>query len=145
MTTIYYLGILILGLLIYYFLFAFSFFRKKMVIPAYLETEVSVNYFNGIVWYKSLNLGALVYTPAWLFINGFWLLLITYFIFLAIYWPVSVGISFLLFLFGSRLSWGRGRRWNNNIERFLNLQSGLSFLVFINIIIFLLLSINISE
>ena len=135
MENIYFLALSFLAIIIYYLLFAFNISRKYCVISEQAQTEKTVNYFSDIPLYKSLNLGAFLLLPLWLFVNVFWLTLILYFVALVNYWPAALFLSFFYLLFGSRLSWGNGERWNYNLERFLDSQSMLSFMAIVIVIV----------
>lgn len=100
------------------------------------------NTFHSARWYNKLNLGAFVFTPFWLFINGFWVSALAYLL-TSFYLPlIGLLISVFLFFNGSSLSWCDGRRWGNDVEAFLDEQlfwSYLSwFILLVASIIFLL-------
>lgn len=65
---------------------------------------------------KKYNIAALLITPLWLLRNGFLISLIVYFIFLVVFTPVAIIISFIFFFKGNRWSWGNGNRWNSFSE-----------------------------
>ena len=146
MENVYFFVLSLLAMFIYYLLFAFNISKKHCVIPKQPQTEETVNYFSNRPLLKSLNFGAFLLLPLWLFVNGFWLMLILYFVALVNYWPVALFLSFIYLLFGSRLSWGNGERWNYNLERFLDSQSMLSFMaVVIAILNVVVIGLNINK
>lgn len=58
-----------------------------------------------------LSWGALLLTPPWLYMNGFWVTASLSIIFAYIFWPLSLGISIIFFFKGAKLSWRAGTRW----------------------------------
>jgi len=62
------------------------------------------------------NWGALILTPLWLIRNGFLLSFVLYILLSIFVWPLSIAISILFFIKGSKWSWGGGRRWKNYEE-----------------------------
>ncbi|MEE9327200.1 MAG: hypothetical protein V3U71_07870 [Cocleimonas sp.] len=139
MVSLFFIALAVLAFPVYYLLFAFKVSRRVCVIPEGEQTAKTVNYFAEIPIYKSLNYGAFMFTPVWLFINGFWLTLLFYSIALFNFWPLALFFSLFFLLFGSRLSWARGERWNYNIERFLDSQSLWSFIAIVHVGVFLVL------
>jgi len=142
MELIFFIALSFVAIPIYYSLFALNISKKDCVIPLGDNIAETANYFSNIPIYKSLNYGAFMFTPLWLFINSFWLTLIVYSIALFYFWPVALFFSFFFLLFGSRLSWGNGARWNYNIERFLDSQSLWSFIAFTHVLVILILLIS---
>ena len=65
---------------------------------------------------KRFNIAALLITPLWLLRNGFLISLLIYLVFLVVFSPISIIISFIFFFKGNRLSWGNGERWNSPSE-----------------------------
>jgi|GEM_PF-1266992 len=65
---------------------------------------------------KKFNIAALLITPLWLLRNGFLISLLIYLIFLVVFAPISIIISFIFFFKGNRWSWGNGERWNSFSE-----------------------------
>jgi hypothetical protein len=78
--------------------------------------------FNTAKWYKKLNFGALLFSPFWLFSNGFWISTLLYCL-ITIQWPLlGLVVSIFLFFRGSSWSWGTGSRWGYDSEAFMDEQ-----------------------
>ncbi len=65
---------------------------------------------------RGLSWGALVFTPFWLFGNGFWISLLIYAVCAFFLRPVAIAIVVLFFFFGARWSWSKGQRWRSYEE-----------------------------
>lgn len=73
----------------------------------------------------NLNWGALGLTPFWLLRNGFFLTLVIFCV-LALFSPLlTLPISFVFWLRGTRWSWGNGQRWPN-YDSFAESQAGFN-------------------
>lgn len=90
---------------------------------------------NSAPWYKNLNLGACVLAPWWLFCNGMWLCAIVYLILAWLLPPLALVASLLLLFRGTRLSWGGGARWGNDVEAFLDEQHFWSTLSWVALLV----------
>jgi hypothetical protein len=95
--------------------------------------------FSGSSWVRKLNFGAFVFSPLWLFLNGFWLSGILHMVAWYFFPLLGLLISIVLFFKGSSWSWGSGERWGNDSEAFLDEQMFWSILAWILVSSFLII------
>jgi hypothetical protein len=91
---------------------------------------------------KGLNWGALVFTPLWLFRNGFLVSFAVYLVcgYLSMWLPLAM--STLFFFKGTQWSWGNGNRWKSydqfaDSQAVWNLVAKPCFLIMAGCLLFL--------
>ena len=79
---------------------------------------------------RGLSWGALVFPPLWLLRNGFWFSALLYVVLVLYFWPLSLVLVVLFFIFGARWSWAEGQRWRS-YEQFLDSRFAWDFSAFV--------------